>query len=67
MTLWSCNRERERAQSGHRGHRELSFATIPLTRIERADDPGVLFGTYGTRGDASKAVAKMAYEPEPRW
>ncbi len=38
-----------------------------LFRIQDVDDPGKLVGTYGSRGDASKALAKLAYELEPRW
>lgn len=38
-----------------------------LFRVSDADEKGKLVGTYGTRGDASKAVAKLAYEQEPRW
>ena len=38
-----------------------------LFRIETVDDPGERVGTYGSRGDASKAMAKLAYEAEPRW
>lgn len=38
-----------------------------LFRIEAVEDAGAKIGTYGTRGDASKALAKLAYEPEPRW
>lgn len=38
-----------------------------LFRIQAAEDAGLLIGTYGSRGDASKALVKLAYEPEPRW
>lgn len=38
-----------------------------LFRIEGVEDASAKIGTYGTRGDASKALAKLAYEPEPRW
>lgn len=38
-----------------------------LQRIEAVDDPGKLVGTYAARGDAGKALAKVAYEPEARW
>lgn len=38
-----------------------------LFRIEGMDDAGSRVGTYGSRGDANKALAKLAYEPEPRW
>lgn len=37
-----------------------------LVRIEAIDDPGDWVGTYGSRRDASNAIAKLAYEPEPR-
>ncbi|WP_454718833.1 hypothetical protein [Caulobacter segnis] len=37
-----------------------------LFRIQAVDDSGVRIGIYGTRGDANKALAAMAYEPEPR-
>lgn len=40
---------------------------LSLYRIDDAEDPGKLIGTYGTRGDANKALVKLAYEPEPRW
>jgi len=38
-----------------------------LFRIEAASDAGARIGVYGTRGDVSKALSKLAYEPEPRW
>ena len=38
-----------------------------LFRIFEISDAGAVVGTYGSRGDASKALAKLAYEPEPRW
>lgn len=39
-----------------------------LFRIEAFDDPKPpLIGRYGNRGDVTKALAKLAYEPEPRW
>ncbi|CAN7585208.1 hypothetical protein [Bosea sp. LjRoot237] len=38
-----------------------------LFRIEAATDTGAMVGTYGSRGDAGKALTKLAYEPEPRW
>jgi hypothetical protein len=38
-----------------------------LFRIEEVDDLGKPVGTYGSRGDASKALVKLAYGPEPRW
>ena len=38
-----------------------------LYRIEAADDVGARIGTYGSRGDANKVIAKIAYDPEPRW
>ena len=38
-----------------------------LFRIGDVDDKGKLVGTYGSRRDASKALAKLAYEPEPGW
>lgn len=31
------------------------------------DEKGTLIGKYGRRGDATKVVAEMAYEPEPKW
>jgi hypothetical protein len=37
-----------------------------LLRIEAIDDSGDWVGTYGSRRDASKAIARLAYEPEPR-
>ena len=38
-----------------------------LHRIEAMDDAGKLIGTYGCLGDVTKALQKIAYEPEPRW
>jgi hypothetical protein len=38
-----------------------------LYRIQGIEDTGKCVGTYGSRGDASKALVKLAYEPEPRW
>lgn len=40
---------------------------LDLHRIVELQDAGKLVGTYRSRGDASKALLKMAYEPEPRW
>lgn len=37
-----------------------------LFRIEGHTDQGSLVGTYGSRGDANKALANLAYVPEPR-
>lgn len=31
------------------------------------DEKGALIGKYQRRGDATKVVAAMAYQPEPRW
>lgn len=31
------------------------------------DEQGATVGKYRRRGDATKAVAEMAYRPEPRW
>jgi hypothetical protein len=31
------------------------------------DEEGALIGKYRARGDATKAVADVAYQPEPRW
>ena len=31
------------------------------------DEKGVLIGKYQRRGDATKVVKEMAYQPEPRW
>jgi len=31
------------------------------------EDVGVLLGTYQGRREASKALEKIAYEPEPHW
>jgi hypothetical protein len=42
--------------------------TWNLHRINGVDDQGgALMGTYRRRADATKAVAAMAYLPEPRW
>jgi hypothetical protein len=38
-----------------------------LFRIQDPEDEGGRIGTYGSRGDANKALARVAYEPEPRW
>jgi hypothetical protein len=38
-----------------------------LYRIASLEDKGVHLGTYLGRGDANKALQKLAYEPEPRW
>jgi hypothetical protein len=38
-----------------------------MFRIESVEDVGKLVGTYQTRGDASKALKLLAYQPEPRW
>ena len=31
------------------------------------DEEGALIGKYQKRGDATKAIAEMAYRPEPKW
>lgn len=36
-------------------------------RIMGVDDPGAMVGTYGNRGDVTKALKELAYKPEPRW
>ena len=38
-----------------------------LFRIASVEDEGGLLGTYQGRREASKALEKLAYEPEPRW
>ena len=38
-----------------------------LRRVEGTDDLGSQIGTYGSRTDVTKALAILAYEPEPRW
>jgi len=39
-----------------------------LHRITSIDDANpMLIGKYGRRGDITKVLAKLAYEPEPRW
>ena len=39
-----------------------------LFRVEAFDDPKPpLIGRYGNRGDVTKALSRLAYEPEPRW
>ena len=38
-----------------------------LHRIDSINDAGKLIGTYGCRGDVTKALQKIAYETEPRW
>lgn len=38
-----------------------------LCRVESVEDSsGILVGTYGTRRDATRALERIAYEPEPR-
>lgn len=37
-----------------------------VTSVSGEED-GVLIGKYQRRGDATKAVAHVAYQPEPRW
>jgi hypothetical protein len=36
-----------------------------LYRVKEIDDKGELLGTYQGRGDANKALKKIAYAPEP--
>jgi hypothetical protein len=31
------------------------------------DEEGALIGKYQRRGDATKVVAQIAYQPEPKW
>lgn len=31
------------------------------------DEEGPLLGTYLRRGDATKLITQIAYQPEPRW
>lgn len=40
-----------------------------LYRVEavKDDEKGHLVGRYKGRGDATKVIAEMAYQPEPRW
>lgn len=38
-----------------------------LLRIQSVEDAGARIGVYGSRGDVTKVLAKLAYEPEPRW
>jgi hypothetical protein len=38
-----------------------------LYRIAALEDAAVLLGTYQGRREASKALEKIAYEPEPQW
>lgn len=38
-----------------------------LCRIKIPEDAGVLLGTYQGRREASKALEKIAYEPESQW
>jgi len=40
---------------------------LDLHRIASMEDAGKLIGTYGSRGDATKALHKIAYGAEPRW
>ena len=36
-------------------------------RTVAEDEEGALIGKYQRRGDATKIVAQMAYQPEPKW
>ena len=38
-----------------------------LYRLNSIEDEGVLLGNYLGRGDANKALAQIAFQPEPRW
>lgn len=40
-----------------------------LDRVNSAldDEKGVFIGRYQRRGDATKVIAEVAYEPEPKW
>jgi hypothetical protein len=38
-----------------------------LYRIQSVEDCGTRIGLYGSRGDVNKVLAKLAYDPEPRW
>lgn len=38
-----------------------------LLRIQSVEDAGARIGVYGSRGDVTKVLARLAYEPEPRW
>jgi hypothetical protein len=39
-----------------------------LFRVASVDDQkGALLGQYSGRKEANKVIAKIAYEPEPRW
>lgn len=38
-----------------------------LFRIADVEDTGVHLGAYAARTDANRALAKLAYAPEPRW
>jgi hypothetical protein len=38
-----------------------------VLQIASLEDAGVLLGTYQGRRKASKALDKIAYEPEPQW
>jgi hypothetical protein len=38
-----------------------------LYRVTTVEDAGVLLGTYQGRREASKALEKIAYQPEPHW
>jgi hypothetical protein len=40
-----------------------------LHRVDAVNDDenGHLIGRYQGRGDATKVIAEMAYQPEPRW
>ena len=54
--------------AGPIGSRPPPTRTWRLHRINALEDEdGVLVGTYKTRADATKVVAKTAFLPEPRW
>lgn len=41
--------------------------TSSLTKVVHDDPKPPMIGRYGSRGDVTKALYKLAYEPEPRW
>jgi hypothetical protein len=38
-----------------------------LFRVTGPEDESVILGAYRGRGDANKAIEKIAYAPEPQW
>ena len=61
--LPSNRRWRSALSRFHPGH--FTFVQFRLGPAD--DEKGMVLGKYQRRGDATKAIAEMAYQPEPRW